>query len=366
MRNTRYLSLAIGTFFLFQSALVVAQQPIHWEATLDNAQRLAGQTNRLVLIQFWAPWCNVCRRMEAEVFSQPTVAADIAVNYVPVKINADNFPATAQRYNINALPTTVIITPQGQLLDSMRGRIEPAEFSVRLNRIAANAKQQGATPYAQIPANTAPATPAIAGPVQAQPAAPATPTPIAQPSYVPAGQPIAASQPSAAVSQPPVPPSQPLPAGRQPYAPQQQIAAQNPTNPVLPAPAQPAAGPALGLDGYCSVSLVEKQQWVIGDRRWGAIHRGRTYLFVGPEEQRRFLADPDRYAPAVSGNDVVLAAEQGRPVPGMREHGVFFNNRVFLFSSEDTLEKFSRNPAQYATQGLGAMRTAPGMGTILQ
>ena len=110
----------------------------------------------------------------------------------------------------------------------------------------------------------------------------------------------------------------------------------------------------MGLDGYCPVSLSEKQQWVVGDRRWGAIHRGRTYLFTGPEEQRRFFTDPDRYAPAVSGNDVVLATEQGQAVPGMREHGVFFGNRVYLFSSEATLEKFARNPNLYANQAMGA------------
>ncbi len=93
----------------------------------------------------------------------------------------------------------------------------------------------------------------------------------------------------------------------------------------------------------------------------GAIHRGRTYLFAGPEEQRRFFADPDRYAPAASGNDVVLATEQGQAVPGMRQHGVFFPerlpNHVYLFSSEATLEKFAKNPSLYANQALGATRS---------
>ena len=32
----------------------------------------------------------------------------------------------------------------------------------------------------------------------------------------------------------------------------------------------PAGNPALGLDGFCPVSLSEKQQWVRGDPRWGA------------------------------------------------------------------------------------------------
>ena len=100
-----------------------------------------------------------------------------------------------------------------------------------------------------------------------------------------------------------------------------------------------------------------------GDRRWGAIHRGRTYLFSGPEEQRRFFSDPDRYSPAVSGNDIILATEQGQAVPGMREHGVFFGNRIYLFSSEATLERFAKNPNQYANQAMAAARPGAYTGT---
>ena len=82
-----------------------------------------GQTNRLVLIEFSAPTCDYCRRMEAEVFDQPSVAAQVTANYVPVKINADHFPATAKQYGITGLPTTVIITPQGQVLEIDTGTV---------------------------------------------------------------------------------------------------------------------------------------------------------------------------------------------------------------------------------------------------
>ena len=96
--------------------------------------------------------------MEAEVYSQPSVAAGIALNYVPVKINADYFPATAKQYGVTALPTTVVTSPQGQLLDTIVGRAETADYVARLNQIAAAAKPHSAPVYAQVPAS-APATP---------------------------------------------------------------------------------------------------------------------------------------------------------------------------------------------------------------
>ncbi len=95
----------------------------------------------------------------------------------------------------------------------------------------------------------------------------------------------------------------------------------------------------------------------MGDRRWGAIHRGRTYLFCGPEQQRRFLADADRYAPVISGNDIVMAIDHRQDVPGRREHGVMFGDKVFLFSSEVSLGRFSKAPNHYANAALQAMWT---------
>jgi protein disulfide-isomerase len=112
------------------------------------------------------------------------------------------------------------------------------------------------------------------------------------------------------------------------------------------------------MEGFCPVTLAEKQQWVQGDRRWGVIHRGRIYLFVGPEEQKRFYANPDRYAPVISGNDIIQAMEKGQIVSGMREHGVFFNGHIFLFADEAALEKFSKNPAYYANQALEAIQAS--------
>jgi YHS domain-containing protein len=71
-------------------------------------------------------------------------------------------------------------------------------------------------------------------------------------------------------------------------------------------------------------------------------------LFAGPEEAKRFFADPDRYAPVLSGIDVVVAVEENRQVPGRREYGAWYEGRMYLFSNEASFRKFDRDPGRYS------------------
>ncbi len=106
----------------------------------------------------------------------------------------------------------------------------------------------------------------------------------------------------------------------------------------------------LGLEGYCPVTLVERGSWVEGRAQWGVRHRGRTYLFAGPEQKQAFLASPDRYAPALSGDDPVIAFESGRSEPGRRAYGVTYQSRMYLFSTPETRAAFSADPGRYTAR----------------
>ncbi len=112
--------------------------------------------------------------------------------------------------------------------------------------------------------------------------------------------------------------------------------------------------PPVGLDGYCPVTLADQKRWQVGDRRYGVIHRGRTYLFAGPVEQQKFLSNPDHYSPAISGQDVVMALDQGQPVDGQRQFGVQYQGRTYLFASDASRCAFSQNPKRYAAEVLQA------------
>lgn len=178
---------------------------------------------------------------------------------------------------------------------------------------------------------------------------PAAPIPPAAPTWAPPGN-----------SSFPVPPAT-GPFGPPPSADAPASAAGTPADRNRPEPASPPswpppptlnppvpAPPDVAMEGYCSVTLVDQEKWVKGDARWGAVHQGRVYLFAGEEEQRRFLADFDRFAPALSGYDPVRYATTGQLTDGRRAHGVFYRGQVYLFADEQSLEQFWSAPERFA------------------
>ena len=122
----------------------------------------------------------------------------------------------------------------------------------------------------------------------------------------------------------------------------------------------------VGLEGYCPVTLAERGVWVEGRAQWGVRHRGRTYLFATAEQQKAFLADPDRYAPALSGDDPVVAFDAGKSTPGQRRYGVTYQSRTYLFSSTETRDAFAANPQRYTSGAMVAEHRTPASGPIVR
>jgi YHS domain-containing protein len=147
-------------------------------------------------------------------------------------------------------------------------------------------------------------------------------------------------------SKPAVEPPPKMPAAR-PQSPAAIVAAAAAAAPPM---ADPHGSMPLGLEGYCPVTIADRGMWVEGRAQWGVRHRGRTYLFAGPEQQQAFLTTPDRYAPALSGDDPVLAFDSGTAEPGRRAYGVTYQSRMYLFASPETRAAFAADPARYTAR----------------
>jgi len=141
---------------------------------------------------------------------------------------------------------------------------------------------------------------------------------------------------------------------------------QDPAASPTPATADTYGSMPVGLEGYCPVTLAERGSWVEGRAQWGARHRGRTYLFASADQQRAFLADPDRYAPALSGDDPVLAFDAGKSTPGQRRYGVTYQARTYLFATTETRDAFAANPQRYTAGAMVAESRPQTAGPILR
>jgi thioredoxin 2 len=86
-----------------------------------------------VVVDMWAAWCGPCR-MVAPVIDE--LAAQMAGRVRFAKLNVDENPATAGRFNVRSIPT-LLVFQGGREVDRIVGAQPKAEIARRLERLGA-------------------------------------------------------------------------------------------------------------------------------------------------------------------------------------------------------------------------------------
>ncbi len=95
--------------------------------TIENEKQFEEevlQSEQAVLVDFWAPWCNFCRRL-APVIDR--IEEKYGKNIKIAKLNVDDNKELTQKYGVNSIPT-LILFQNGKDTDSVIS--PPSEASI--------------------------------------------------------------------------------------------------------------------------------------------------------------------------------------------------------------------------------------------
>lgn len=110
-----------------------ANWPIVWMDWNADTFRLAEELDLPVLLNISAKWCRWCRSMDEQSYKDPEVSSLINGEFVPVRVDNDRRPDINSRYNMGGWPSTVVLTPTGQVLTG-RTYVAPEEMTAFLRK----------------------------------------------------------------------------------------------------------------------------------------------------------------------------------------------------------------------------------------
>lgn len=152
--NVRYFATFVVILAVFGLAYVFTQQdtaspkpsPVSWKSFNEGAA-LAKNSDKKILVDVYTDWCSWCKKMDAEVYTNPKVVEVLNDHFVAVKLNAEsNNPVSfgghtyteaefARRLGVTGYPTTLFFDSNSNPITDFAGYAVADRFSKVLDFI---------------------------------------------------------------------------------------------------------------------------------------------------------------------------------------------------------------------------------------
>lgn len=97
--------------------------------TKETFETVVLNSDRAVLVDFWASWCGPCRMVLPPVEEIAQERADILV----AKVNVDEQPELAEQYEVTTIPTLMVLRG-GEVVARKSGALSKAQLLALLEK----------------------------------------------------------------------------------------------------------------------------------------------------------------------------------------------------------------------------------------
>ena len=98
------------------------------EITDGNFEALVKNSDKLVLVDFWAEWCGPCRMVGPIV---EELAKEYDGKAVIGKLNVDHNPNVSMEFGVRNIPT-ILFFKNGKVVDKQVGAVPKAQLAAKL------------------------------------------------------------------------------------------------------------------------------------------------------------------------------------------------------------------------------------------
>ncbi len=140
MKRVKAVTGLVVVLALALAGAAQAAGDLPWVSTWKEAQRLAREQHKPVLVDFRADWCPHCLKMEAKVWPDPRVA-ERADRVVWLRKDYEPGDAFAQLLGVSVVPWVVLVGEDGKVVRSLRGFQGVTQIRELLDGVAERAPQ---------------------------------------------------------------------------------------------------------------------------------------------------------------------------------------------------------------------------------
>lgn len=114
-------------------AAQVQKQKLFANKNIEHGWKAAVSRQKPLLVMFTSDNCVYCKKMLKETYRHPAIEKMLVGNTESVLAHANDYQALVKKLGIRGYPSSILIAPDGKVLDFMEGYVDPRAFAKRVH-----------------------------------------------------------------------------------------------------------------------------------------------------------------------------------------------------------------------------------------